>query len=89
MLINQTVEKLRQMRLSGMAECLLNQAALLTGSLSFEERLGLLVDYEWTHRQNRRLARLLKAASLKINACMAVSYTHLVISSSPYLTNKT
>lgn len=38
MLINQTVEKLRQMRLSGMAECLLSQAALLTGSLSFEER---------------------------------------------------
>lgn len=77
MLINQTVEKLRQMRLSGMAECLLNQAAHLTGSLSFEERLGLLVDYEWTHRQNRRLARLLKAASLKINACMEdIDYSH-------------
>jgi len=70
MLINQTVEKLKQMRLSGMAECLLNQVANCTGNLSFEERLGLLVDYEWTHRQNRRLNRLLKAASLKINACL-------------------
>lgn len=70
MLINQTIEKLKQMRLGGMAECLLNQASHPTGNLSFEERLGLLVDYEWTHRQNRRLARLLKAATLKINACL-------------------
>ncbi len=77
MLIHQTVEKLKQMRLSGMAECLLNQAAHCTGHLSFEERLGLLVDYEWTHRQNRRLARLLKAASLKIHACMEdIDYGH-------------
>lgn len=77
MLINQTVEKLKQMRLGGMAECLLNQAAHLTVNLSFEERLGLLVDYEWTHRQNRRLARLLKTASLKVNACMEdIDYNH-------------
>lgn len=70
MLINQTIEKLKQMRLGGMAECLLNQVSHSTSNLSFEERLSLLVDYEWTHRQNRRLARLLKAATLIINACL-------------------
>ena len=78
MLIHQTVEKLKQMRLSGMAECLLNQATLCdSGNLTFEERLGLLVDYEWTHRQNRRLSRLLKAATLKLEACMEdIDYQH-------------
>lgn len=47
------------------------------GQPLFRRAVGLLVDYEWTHRQNRRLARLLKAASLKINACMEdVDYSH-------------
>ena len=34
-------------------------------SLGFEERLGLLVDREWTHRDSRRIERLLKQAKLK------------------------
>lgn len=70
MLIHQTAEKLRSMRLQGMAECLLNQSAVPNSDLSFEERLGLLVDYEYTYRQNRKLARLLKEARLKLNACI-------------------
>lgn len=70
MLIQQTAEKLRSMRLHGMAECPLNQAGIPNNDLSFEERLGLLVDYEYTYRQNRKLARLLKEARLKINAYM-------------------
>jgi len=61
MLTQQTADKLRSMRLNGMAEAFLNQLKTPANvSLSFEERLGLLVDYEWTHRQNRRLDRLLK-----------------------------
>ena len=35
------------------------------GELSFEERLGLLVDREWDARENRRLATRLKAARLQ------------------------
>ena len=47
------------------------------GQPLFRRAVGLLVDYEWTHRQNRRQARLLKAASLKIKACMEdVDYSH-------------
>ncbi len=77
MLIQQTAQKLKEMRLNGMAECLLNQAGELTNDLCFEERLGLLVDYEYTCRQNRKLQRLLKDARLKLNACMEdVNYQH-------------
>jgi len=32
--------------------------------------LACLVDQEWTYRQNRRLARLLKAAKLRLPACV-------------------
>lgn len=70
MLIQQTIEKLKQLRLHGMAECLLNQTSQADNDLSFEEQLGLLVDYEWTRRQNRKLERLLKGAKLKVNACI-------------------
>jgi DNA replication protein DnaC len=36
--------------------------------LSFEERFDLLVDQEYTYRRNRRLARLLKEARLRLDA---------------------
>lgn len=78
MLIQQTVETLRRLRLTGMAEALLVQTRQPDhNELSFEERIGLLVDYEWTCRQNRRLGRLLKQARLKLPACMEdIDYTH-------------
>ncbi len=78
MLIHQTVDKLKAMRLGAMAEMLLNQESqTAVAQLSFEERLGLLVDYEWTSRQNKKLQRLLKNARLKINACLEdIDYQH-------------
>ena len=39
-------------------------------SLSFEERLGLLVDRELTARANRRLATRLRFARLRQEACL-------------------
>ncbi len=69
MLRQQTRDKLRQMRLYGMLECL-ESTDPSARELGFEERLGLLVDYEWTLRQNRCLERLLKQARLKLNACL-------------------
>jgi len=60
-----------------MADYLKNNLASPNSQLSFEERLGLLVDYEWTSRENRRLTRLLKAATLKIDACLEdIDYSH-------------
>ncbi len=45
--------------------------------LSFDERFGLLVDQEWTYRRDRRQARLLKGAKLRLQACMEdVDYRH-------------
>ena len=38
--------------------------------MSFEEKLGLLVEREWTDRENRRLARRLKDAKLGMSACL-------------------
>ena len=71
MLVNQTVENLRRMRLTGMAEAFLaqNQDPGYR-ELSFEERFGLLVDQESTYREGRRLKRLLAGAHLKTQACV-------------------
>ena len=63
MLNHPTLEKLAALKLSGMLKALEEQMQMSeAAALSFEERLGLLVDREWTERENRRLAgRLLKA----------------------------
>ena len=63
MLNQQTLEKLHTLRLHGMAEAFRAQAEQ-TGitQLSFEERFALLVDQQWTWRQNRALERRLAQA---------------------------
>ena len=39
-------------------------------SLTFDERFGMLVDAEWTARQNKLLTNLLKRANLRQSACL-------------------
>jgi DNA replication protein DnaC len=72
MLINQTVDKLPSLRLSGMAEALADQLEHPDryGELEFTTRLGLLVDREAQDRDNRRLTRNLKTAHLRTPACV-------------------
>lgn len=71
MLTNDTMRKLNEMKLFGMAHGFEDQlSSAAAGNLSFEERVGLMVDQEFTYRDNKRLQRLLKAAKLRINACM-------------------
>jgi len=67
MLYNQTLEKLRTLRLEGMAQALEEQRAQ-NGivELDFEERLGLLVERQCLWRDNRGLAIRLRNAQLKI-----------------------
>src|SRR5271169_1346031 len=69
MLMHPTLDKIEQLRLFGMAkalrEQLQNQAAT---SLTFEERLGLIVDREMSERENRRLVTRLRTAKLRISA---------------------
>ena len=69
MLINQTIDKLNDMGLTAMASGLREQMEQSQyQELSFEERLGLLVDREATWRENRRQATRLKAARLRHQA---------------------
>lgn len=78
MLIHQTLDRLHQMKLTGMARAMADQMDKIDfNDFSFEERLGLLVEYEWTYRQNKKLAILLKQAKLRLDACMEdINYVH-------------
>lgn len=65
-MLQQTTEKLRALGLRTMAAVLAEQVTdPALNELSFEERLGLLVDREWDTRESRRLAARLKAARLQ------------------------
>lgn len=71
MLNQQTVEKLYAMRLRGMADAFAQQQEdPHTTELSFEERFALLVDRQWSWRQNRALQRRLREGRLQGPACV-------------------
>lgn len=71
MLTHPTVDKLLQLRCTGMAKALAEQLdAPEVEALSFEERLGLLVDRELTERHSRQLTNRLRRARLKHQACI-------------------
>lgn len=78
MLIQQTLQHLQQLKLIGMANALAEQQKQpALHALSFEERLGLLVDHEITDRSNRRLSNLLRQAKLRQQACIEdIDYHH-------------
>ena len=63
MLNTTTVTKLREMKLSMMAEAFQSQLkdSAFQG-MSFEERFGLIVDQEWSTRKSNRLKDLIKKA---------------------------
>ena len=69
MLIHPTVERLRTLGLTAMADAFIElQNAPDAGELSREDWLGLLVDREATSRENKRLARRLREARLRQSA---------------------
>lgn len=72
MLTHNTLDQLRTLKLDGMARALEEQRTLpACQELSFEDRLGLLVDRERSWRDSRRLDRLLRQAKLKhADACL-------------------
>ena len=66
MLLEQTLQKLRSLRLHGIVTALEQQLAQPEShQLSFEERIGLLVDREVLDRNNRRVIDLLRKAKLR------------------------
>lgn len=71
MLTQPTIEKLNAMRLYAMAHAFQEQVANPTmAQLSFEERFGLIVDYQMTALENTRMQSRLKAAKLRLCACI-------------------
>jgi len=71
MLTQPTIEKLCAMRLKGMAEAFRQQQESADcQQLSFEERLGLLIDRQWTWRENHALDRRLRNGRLQGPACI-------------------
>lgn len=76
---NQTIEKLRKMRITGMAD-LHEQHVKCTrhADLTSDEYLALLTEHEWEDRQNRKTQRLLKQAGLRQKATLSeVSYSEM------------
>ena len=66
MLRNETIQKLKSLRLSGFAEALQEQyKSEEFDLLSFDERLGLLIDRECAKRESNRLKRLISNAHFK------------------------
>lgn len=67
-----TITKLNEMRLTAMAESYRNQLQDASfEALSFEERLGLIVDIEWSRRKNNRLTKLIRSADFQqTDACI-------------------
>ena len=71
MLTHPTFERLSALGLAGMAKAFEEQRRCPDlDALSFEERLGLLVDREAAERETKRLTTRLKFASLRQNACV-------------------
>ena len=67
-----TIDKLREMQLDTMAEAFrVQESDPAIASLSFADRLGLLVDAEWSARRTRKLTRLIRGAQLHFpGACV-------------------
>lgn len=71
MLINPLINKMCSLRLQAMAKAFTEQCeSPAITELSFEDRLGLLIDIEVTSRENRRLQQRLRKARLQQSACM-------------------
>ena len=72
MISEQTITKLNEMKLTKMAEAyrdqLLNKEHQM---LSFDDRFSLMVDMEWSKRQNNKLERIISLAQLRYHhACI-------------------
>lgn len=78
MLSTPTEDKLRALKLYGMLKAFEEQRSQSDcAQLSFEERLGLLIDRESTERDTRRITTRLRHAHLRQEACIEnIDYTN-------------
>ncbi|MCP4722761.1 MAG: ATP-binding protein [Desulfobacteraceae bacterium] len=67
MIVEETMEKLRLMKFNGMISAFEQQMSQPEmAALSFEDRFGMLLDAEWSYRENRKLHNRLRRASFRI-----------------------
>lgn len=66
---NETIEKLKNMRLSAMAELhTQNAKSNQLKDITPDEYLALLTDHEWEDRQNKKISRLIHQAQFRQKA---------------------
>jgi len=71
MLTHPTLEKLQELRLTGMHRAYRDQLETLDcDGLDFDERFGLIVEREHDERHNRRMTTRLRGARLRLSACV-------------------
>jgi DNA replication protein DnaC len=71
MLVHATVDKMTAMHLTAMADAFQRQlASPQFADVNFEERVGMLIDHEWTAREQRKLQRRLRVANLRHQASL-------------------
>ena len=70
MLNNQTLEQLKNLRLSGMAEAFQEQLTKPMTDLDFDSRVALMVEREVLVRENRKMQRRLRQAKFQQKACI-------------------
>jgi DNA replication protein DnaC len=69
---NQTIEKLKQMRLGAMAQLHLQHVKNNQfNDITSDEYLALLADHEWEDRQNKKISRLMYQAGFRQKASIA------------------
>jgi DNA replication protein DnaC len=99
MLIEETIEKLSQLRLTGMVNTLRSWLDNPKDKdLLPQDLVGLLADAEWVHRDNKKLSRRLKSAKFRQQAAIEdIDYAHargltkavvLDLASSRWVTNQ-
>lgn len=77
MITEQTYGKMKKMRMNHLAQALKDMCESNTyDDMTFEERMGILIDTEWDHRQNRKSQLLNKKAGFtESSACIeAIDY---------------
>src|SRR5271170_2824119 len=71
MLSNPTIEKLKLLKLPGMIKALAHQDETPElHKLAFDERFGLIVDWEFSEKESAKLELRLKSAKLRQTACI-------------------
>jgi len=65
MLSRQTIDKLYRLKLPAMAESYQRFSEEPESlALSFDDRVGIMVDAEWTAKQNKKISRLIKSSGI-------------------------